>query len=131
MIGAAVVLGLFLVLQMMHQSREALVKMPAFKNTVGQIYRALEQPVQPAWDITGWRFEVTINHTEGDDTEELIIYSRVGNKSDQPLPYPSIGISLTDLFEETIGSRILGPGEYLPSDLDPRELVAQAILSER
>jgi hypothetical protein len=124
MIGAAVVLGLFLVLQMMHQSREALVKMPAFNNTVGQIYRALGQPVQPAWDITGWRFEVTTNHTEGDDTEELIVYSRVGNKSDQPLPYPLIGISLTDRFEETIGSRILGPGEYLPSDLDLRELVA-------
>jgi predicted Zn finger-like uncharacterized protein len=123
MIGAAVVLGLFLVLQMMHQSREALATIPAFNNTVGKVYRALGQPVQPAWDITGWRFEATTNSTEGEDADELRVYSRVGNESDSPLPYPLIGISLTDRFEETIGSRILDPAEYLPSDLDPRELV--------
>ena len=30
---------------------------------------------------------------------------------------------LTDRFEETIGSRMLDPAEYLTSDLDPRKLV--------
>ena len=58
------------------------------------------------------------------DDDELTVYSRLGNNSDGPLPYPLIGISLTDRFEETIGSRVLDPAEYLPTDLDPRELVA-------
>jgi predicted Zn finger-like uncharacterized protein len=123
MIGAAAVLGLFLVLQMMHQSREALATTPAFNNTVGKVYRALGQPIQPAWDITGWRFEATTNHTDGGEADELRVYSRIGNESDRSLPYPLIGISLTDRFEETIGSRVLDPAEYLPSGLDPRELV--------
>ena len=39
------------------------------------------------------------------------------------MPYPLIGISLTDRFEETIGSRMLDPADYLPTDLDPRKLV--------
>ena len=60
--------------------------------------------------------------TDTNDSE-LTIYSRIGNKSDKPLPYPLIGISLTDRFEETIGSRVLDPGEYLATDLDPRKLV--------
>ena len=32
-------------------------------------------------------------------------------------------VSLTDRFEDIIGSRVLEPGEYLGSDADPRELV--------
>jgi hypothetical protein len=111
-----------LVVQVIHQSREALATLPAFGNTVGQFYRAIGQPVQPAWDITGWRFEAT-NGSAGDDEDTLTIYSRLGNDSDSALPYPLIGISLTDRFEETIGSRILNPSEYLLPDLDPRKLV--------
>jgi hypothetical protein len=122
MIAGTVILVLMLAAQMIHQSREALATIPAFSNTVGQLYRAIGQPVQPAWDITGWRFEATKGSTEGEE-EELTVYSRLGNNSDGPLPYPLIGISLTDRFEETIGSRVLDPAEYLPSDLDPRKLV--------
>ena len=122
MIAAAVLLMLTLAVQMVHQSREALATIPAFSSTVGQLYRAIGRPVQPAWDITGWRFEATKGSTEGED-EDLTVYSRLGNNSDGPLPYPLIGISLTDRFEESIGSRVLDPAEYLASDLDPRKLV--------
>ena len=116
------VLVLALLVQAAHQYRETLATLPAFSNTIGQVYRALGKPVQPAWDITGWRFEATKGNAEGDEGD-LTIYSRLGNKSDGPLPYPLIGISLTDRFEETIGSRVLDPAEYLPTDLDPRKLV--------
>lgn len=122
MIGGLVVLILLLVIQIMHQSREALATMPTFNGLIGPIYRALGRPLQPAWDITGWRFEATKGSTDQNDSE-LTIYSRIGNKSDGPLPYPLIGISLTDRFEETIGSRVLDPAEYLATDLDPRKLV--------
>jgi hypothetical protein len=122
MVAGLVLLVLVLTVQAIHQSREALATMPGFSSTVGQIYRALGKPIQPAWDITGWRFEATKGNAEGEQGE-LTIYSRLGNKSDSPLPYPLIAISLTDRFEETIGSRILDPAEYLPTDLDPRKLV--------
>ena len=39
------------------------------------------------------------------------------------MPYPLISISLTDRYLEPVGSQILDPGDYLPSDLDPRKHV--------
>ncbi|MCH9693358.1 MAG: zinc-ribbon domain-containing protein [Gammaproteobacteria bacterium] len=118
------VLAVLLVAQVIHQSREALATIPAFNQTVGPIYRAIGQPLQPAWDVAGWRFEVSQGNTDADDgADELTIYSRLGNQSDKPLPYPLIAISLTDRFEETIGSHVLDPAEYLPENVDPRKHV--------
>jgi len=120
-IAGIVALVLILIVQFTHQSREALATIPAFSNTIGQVYRVLGRPVQPSWNITGWRFEVTKGNIE--DEEALTVYSRLGNNSDGPLPYPLISISLTDRFKEAIGSQILDPNEYLPINLDPRKLV--------
>ena len=33
-------------------------------------------------------------------------------------------MALTDRFEETIGSKVLEPNDYLTGDLDPRQLVS-------
>jgi len=122
MIGGAVALVLILTAQVLHQSREALATIPAFNSIAGPLYRSIGMPLSPEWDITGWRFEATKGSTDEND-ENLTVYSRLGNKSDKPLPYPIVAISLTDRFEETVGSRILDPAEYLSSDLDPRKLV--------
>ena len=121
-IGGIALLVLLLGVQVLHQSRETLATIPAFNNVVGPMYRAIGKPLSPEWDITGWRFEATKGSTDQGD-ENLTIYSRIGNKSDKPLPYPLVAISLTDRFEETVGSRILDPADYLSNDLDPRKLV--------
>jgi len=128
---------LLLVLQAVHQSRESLATVPAFNQAIGPVYRMLGQPMTPTWDISGWRFEATKGSTEPVDAvdetadiddaveseEILTIYSRVGNKSDKALPYPLVHLSLTDRFEEIIGSRVLEPGEYLAENADPGKLV--------
>ena len=121
LIAGIVALLVLFAAQYAHQSRETLATIPAFNNAVGPLYRAIGQPLSPAWDISGWRFEVA-KGTEEDD-ESLTIYTRLANKSEQSLPYPLIGVSLTDLYEETIGSRVLDPADYLTNDLDPRKLV--------
>jgi len=122
MISAVVVLTLLLLAQVAHQSREAFATIPAFNRTVGPLYRMLGKPLTPAWDIKGWRFEATKGSTD-DTGERLTIYTRVGNKSDKALPYPLLHVSLTDRFEEIIGSRVLEPGEYLAAGADPRKPV--------
>jgi hypothetical protein len=122
MVAGVVILVLLLIGQVVHQSRNTLATIPAFNDTVGPLYRAIGQPLSPDWDITGWRFEATRGSTDEGD-EALTIFSRVANKSDQPLPYPLISVSLTDRFEETIGNRVLDPADYLSNDLDPRKLV--------
>lgn len=130
MIAGVVVLVIVLLVQILHHSREALATNQTFNDTVGPIYRALGKPLQPAWDITGWQFEVTRGSAEiepeGNSTETnetLTVYSRIGNNSESPLPYPLIRISLTDRFQEALGSHVLEPNDYLGGNMDPRKLV--------
>jgi len=122
MVAGLVILVLVLIGQIVHQSRHTLATIPAFNDTVGPLYRAIGQPLSPDWDITGWRFEVTEQKTAEDDSN-LVVYSRIGNKSAKALPYPIIAVSLTDRFQEPLGRVTLDPAEYLANDLDPRRLV--------
>jgi len=121
-IASVIVLGLLLIGQIMHQSRQTLATYGAFNHTIGSIYRVLGKPVTPEWDIRGWRFEAT-NGNVDEDEDLLTIYSRIANKSSLSLPYPLVHVSLTDRWEETIGSRMLEPNDYLAGDLDPRKPV--------
>jgi len=120
--ASIVVLGLLLVVQTIHQSRQTLATYGAFNHTIGSIYRALGKPVTPEWDVRGWQFEATSNSVD-EEQDLLTIYSRIANKSGQPLPYPLVHISLTDRWEDIIGSRVLEPNEYLAGDLDPSKPV--------
>ena len=122
MAAAASLLFAILVVQVVHHSREALAISPTFQSTIGPVYRMVGSPVTPAWDIKGWRFEATKGSTDEED-QVLTIFSRVGNNSDQTLPYPLVHVSLTDRFEEIIGSRVLEPSEYLFDNADPRRPV--------
>ena len=117
-----VALVLLLGIQAIHQSRDALATVPAFNSAVGPLYRMLGRPLAPAWDIAGWRFEATKGDTD-ESGDVLTIYSRIGNNADEPLPYPLVHLSLTDRFEDVIGSAVLEPGEYLPENADPRKPV--------
>jgi predicted Zn finger-like uncharacterized protein len=117
-----VALVLLLGAQFVHHSREALATVPAFNSAIGPVYRMLGRPLTPEWNISGWRFEATKGDT--DETGELLtIYSRIGNNSEQPLPYPLVHLSLTDRFEDIIGSAVMEPAEYLPENTDPRRPV--------
>ena len=145
MIAGIVVLALLLIGQIVHQSRAALATVPAIGEALAPVYRAIGAPISPDWDISGWRFEVTKGSTNPiaelvngeseltdvdavDDSADLLtaedetltIYSRIGNNSDGPLPYPLISVALTDRFEEIIGSKVLEPNAYLTGNFDPR-----------
>ena len=97
-------LALLLVGQYVHQARDSLATIPAFNSVVGPMYRAIGKPLSPDWDITGWRFEVTKGSTD-EENGTLTVFSRVGNTSDSPLPYPLIGISLTDRSRNPLTAR--------------------------
>ncbi len=121
-IAGTILLTLLLVGQGVNAHRESLSTSRLFNRTIGSVYRMLGNPVMPEWDIRGWQFEAT-NGSIAEDEDALTILSRIGNKSQQPLPYPLVHVSLTDRQEEIIGSRVLEPNEYLAGDLDPSKPV--------
>ena len=121
-IAGTILLSLLLVGQVVHANRESLSTAGLFNQTIGSVYRMFGNPIMPEWDIKGWQFEAT-NGSIAEDEDVLTILSRIGNRSQQPLPYPLVHVSLTDRREEIIGSRILEPNEYLAGDLDPSKPV--------
>ena len=122
-IAGAVILLLLLVGQILHYSRESLATSGLFNQTLGPVYRLFGEPVTPTWDIKGWQFEATSGST--DETDSLLtVSSRISNRSQQPLPYPLVHISLTDRYEEIVGSKILEPIDYLAGGADPSRPVA-------
>ena len=122
MIAGSTLLVLLLLVQVVHAYRKELSTNGLFNQTFGPIYRMLGNPVTPEWDIKGWQFEAT-NGSVAEGENVLTISSRIGNRSEQPLPYPLVHVSLTDRWEEIIGSRVLEPNEYLAGDLDPSKPV--------
>lgn len=122
-IAAVFVLTLALLLQVVHASRRSLSTYGAFNQTIGPVYRILGNPVTPLWDVKGWQFQATSGATD-ENEQVLTIFSRIVNRSERPLPYPLVHVSLTDRWEEIIGSRVLEPNEYLAGDLDPSIPVA-------
>ena len=122
LVGGAVALVLVLGVQAIHFSRDALATSPTMNSLLSGVYGAIGMPLTPAWDVTGWRFEATRGSTD-DAGEVLSIYSRIGNQADMALPYPVISVSLTDRFEEIIGSRVLSPSDYLEDNLEADGLV--------
>ena len=121
-IAALVALTIVLVGQVVHQSRETLATNELFASTFGPIYRLIGRPLTPAWDISGWRIEKSKGNFD-ESGQTLTIETQIRNKSGGNLPYPLIGVALTDRFEETIGHKILEPNEYLGNGLDPRKAV--------
>ncbi len=124
--GALIGLGVLLALQAIHFSRDTLAKVPAFRAVLGPVYEVVGKPLAPAWEVTGWRVEKT-NGSVNAAGDTLSIYTEVGNRSGAPLPYPVIGVSLLDRFEESIGSRIFEPEEYLPGDVDRLAVVETGV----
>ncbi len=112
-VAAVVMLGLLLGGQLVHANRTTLATWDSFDQVIGPVYRALGKTVTPEWNIRGWQFESTSGSADAAD-EILTIRSRIANSSAQPLPLPLVHVSLTDRYEEIIGSRVLEPTDYLP-----------------
>lgn len=122
MIAGVALLVLVLLGQVVHGNRQSLSTSALFNQTIGNVYRLLGNPITPEWSIKGWQFEAT-NGSVAEDEDVLTIFSRIGNHSEQPLPYPLVHVSLTDRWEEIIGSAVLEPGDYLAADLNPNQPV--------
>jgi len=121
-VGAIAGLGLILLGQFVHNSRQSLATYGVFNATIAPVYRLLGSPITPDWDARAWQFEATNGSVDEEETT-LTIVSRIANRSDQPLPYPLVHVSLTNRFEDIMGSRILEPGQYLAGAGDPSQPV--------
>ncbi|MEM9334390.1 MAG: DUF3426 domain-containing protein [Pseudomonadota bacterium] len=98
--------------QSVHQKREQLATDPRFGNILQSLYGALGMPITPEWDVSGWRIEKAQGLTD-DSGRLLTIFAQLGNQAEQPLPYPVITVSISDRYQESLGSVVVDPADYL------------------
>jgi len=130
LIAAAALLVFSLGAQVIHQYRQELATQPAFAPLIEAVYGSLGIDVTPNWNVDGWRFESTRESLD-DSGRMLTIVAKLGNAYDRPLPYPLVTVSVTDRYQEPIGSLVLEPGDYLNGSaadaVAPKETVEAVI----
>ncbi|MEM6512438.1 MAG: DUF3426 domain-containing protein [Pseudomonadota bacterium] len=114
-IGLGVIAALLILAlgaQAVHKKRSELAADPRFGSAVQAVYSAVGMPVVPEWDVSGWQIDKTQEAT--DETGRLLtISAQVSNQSADALPHPILTVSVTDRYQESLGSVVVNPAEYL------------------
>ena len=121
--AAAALLAFALLAQVVHAHREIIAARGPFGGVVDAVYRALGTAIVPHWNVRGWEFLSTRGRAD-ESGEILRVTSRLVNRSGRPLPYPLMHLSLTDRWEEVVGSTVLEPGAYLAQNVDRQQRVS-------
>jgi predicted Zn finger-like uncharacterized protein len=113
-IGAAIAL-VMLVLQNVHHFRADLSGVSLIGPIVQSAYGILGVPVTPEWDVDQYQILDWIAAAEPNARGQgtLQINARIHNRGPRAQPYPHIHLALKDRWEETVGSRVFRPAEYL------------------
>lgn len=122
-IAAAVLLGLLLLAQGVHHSRDALVDTPIIGPPLAALYGAFGAPVEPHWNLGS--YEVRQWGAGSDGTAgTLRLRASIVNHAGRAQPYPLLRVVLEDRFGGAVARREFRPAEYLPSHTPPRGLLA-------
>ena len=125
----AVGLVAILALQATHYFRAELANQPRIGPIVRSAYSAFGAELSPVWDLSQYEILDWIAIAEPGSTSQdtLSITARIRNNGPVAQPYPNLHLELKDRWEQTVGSRMFAPAEYLPADQSGTGLMAAGI----
>jgi len=117
-LAGAIGLVVILALQATHYFRAELVNKRGIGPIVRSAYSAFGAEFSPAWDLSQYEILNWIATDQSGSTgqDTLSITARIRNNGSVAQPYPSLHLELKDRWEQTVGSRMFAPAEYLPVD---------------
>lgn len=115
--GVALLLCLTLVLQLAHQSRDALAAHPRYGEWVRNFYARLDERLYPDWPLEAFSVRRSEALAGGSAPNALDINAAVDVSGAQPVGLPLVRVTLRDQWANTVGSRLFGPADYLAEDL--------------
>ncbi len=115
-----------LALQATHYFRAELANQPGIGPIVRSVYAAFGAEFSPAWDLSQYEILdwIAIAEPGATDQDTLSITARIRNNGPVAQPYPSLHLERKDRWEQTVGSRMFAPAEYLPADQSGTGLMA-------
>jgi len=125
----AVGLIAILALQATHYFRAELANQPGIGPIVRSAYSAFGAEFSPVWDLSQYEILDWIAIAEPGSTgqDTLSITARIRNNGPVAQPYPNLHLELKNRWEQTVGSRMFAPAEYLPADQSWTGLMAAGI----
>jgi hypothetical protein len=119
-------LGLLLLLQLVHYSRNTLASQPVLGPLVRSLYAGLGVDLAPNWNVEQYEIDdwvATAGPVQGGQGS-LTITATLLNRGPRDQPHPYVRLELKDRWDEPVGSRIFEPAEYLPQPPDPGDMMA-------
>ncbi len=127
MAGSAV-LALAGSLQLIHFERDSLATNPRLTEPLQRLYRALDMPLYPAWDLSSYELRGSEAVAGRTNPAALEILARIAVVGNAPTGLPLVRVRLRDRFGKELGSRVFTPGDYLAGAPAPREPVTPGTL---
>jgi len=114
-LGAAIVLALLLIAQIVHQNREWLVAHAhgPFGAGVRALYGAMGAPLPAPASLSAYQLRQWGVTGDPDANGTLRLRASILNTAAQLQPYPLLRVTLADRFGKSIGARDFEPAEYL------------------
>ena len=127
-VGAVGLIAIF-ALQATHYFRAQLASQPRIGPIVRSAYNAFGAEFSPAWDLSQYEILdwIAIAEPGSTDQDTLSITARIRNNGPVAQPYPNLHLELKNRWEQTVGSRMFAPAEYLPADQSWTGLMAAGI----
>jgi predicted Zn finger-like uncharacterized protein len=111
--GAAGMLVLCLIAQVLHHYRGELADTAALRRPVTAIYGGLGQPLEPRWDIASYEIRQLGASTDGTAPGDLVVRASISNRAKRVQPLPLLRVVMQDRFGNRVAARDLQPAEYL------------------
>jgi predicted Zn finger-like uncharacterized protein len=111
--GAAGMLALGLIAQVIHHYRADLADTAALRRPVSAIYQSLGQPLEPRWDIASYEIRQLGASADAATPGDLVVRASISNRAKRVQPLPLLRVVMQDRFGNRVAARDLRPAEYL------------------
>lgn len=113
-----------LALQIVNHYRDTLAESPALRVPLTVAYSTLGVKLAPHWNVRAYDVRQLGASVSGAGSGEIVVRASVKNIAGYAQPLPLLRVTLQDRFGNRIAARDVPPGDYLPSSVAPRSLLA-------
>ncbi|MGC1458876.1 MAG: zinc-ribbon and DUF3426 domain-containing protein [Steroidobacteraceae bacterium] len=110
--GAAAVLVLCLMAQVMHHYRSDLADTAVLRGPLTALYQDLGAPLEPRWNMASYEIRQLGASTDG-AAGNLVVRASISNRATRDQPLPLLRVVMQDRFGNRVAARDLKPAEYL------------------
>lgn len=117
-------LVLLLMAQWVHSYRATLARHPTLGEPLLSLYRALNVPLTPNWDLHAYQIRQWGVISDPSSPGTLRVRATITNLADFAQPYPFLKLVLEDRWGEQVGAREFDPTEYLDPTISPNRMLS-------